>query len=166
MSCSRSGRLAGGSGCTESLRTPTLLKACRETVSSLLLRTESFTHNMLVSALGGQDVGCSSIEFTSVDPPSGQTCSQYFREYISDHGGYVSNPTATSQCQFCQYRTADEYLGNNFNVRYSHRWRNVGIFIVFIAFNVRSLTTSQSFTRTEPLPVRFSVSMLSHICSV
>ena len=34
-SCSRSGHLVGGSGCTEFLRTPTLLKAWRATVSSL-----------------------------------------------------------------------------------------------------------------------------------
>lgn len=94
-------------------------------------------HNVLVSALGGQEVDCSSIEYAYIDPPPGRTCSQYLGPYISTNGGYLSNPSATSQCQFCQYRTADEYLGNNFNIQYSYRWRDVGIFIVFIAFNVR-----------------------------
>jgi len=90
---------------------------------------------MLGNVLGGQDVNCSSIEYAHIDPPSGQTCSQYLDTYISANGGYVSDPGATSQCQFCQYRTADEFLSNNFNIRYSHRWRDVGIFIVFVAFN-------------------------------
>jgi len=88
------------------------------------------------NALGGQQVNCSDIEFTLIDPPSGQTCSEYLGRHISDNGGYLSNPTATSQCQFCSYRTTDEYLGNNFNIEYSQRWRDVGIFIAFIAFNI------------------------------
>jgi len=91
---------------------------------------------MIGNALGGQQIGCSDIEYSHVDPPSGQTCSQYLGRYISAKGGYVSNPAATSQCQFCPYRTTDEFLGNNFNIKYSHRWRDVGIFIVFIAFNI------------------------------
>lgn len=87
------------------------------------------------NALGGEQVECSGVEYALIDPPSGQTCSQFLGSYISANGGYIADPSATSQCQFCQYRTADEYLGNNFNIQYSHRWRNVGIFIVFIAFN-------------------------------
>lgn len=102
----------------------------------------------LVLALGGQDIGCSDIEYTYIDPPSGQACSQYLNTYISAHGGYVFNPSATSQCQFCQYRTTDEFLGNNFNIRYSHRWRNLGLFIVFIVFNVGTSLPSQRYTES------------------
>ena len=102
-----------------------------------LYNPEFQRHNAFVLALGGQQVNCSDIEFTLIDPPSGQTCSEYLGRHISDNGGYLSNPTATSQCQFCSYRTTDEYLGNNFNIEYSQRWRNAGIFIAFIAFNVR-----------------------------
>jgi len=87
------------------------------------------------NVLGGQDVECSAVEYAHIDPPFDQSCSQYLGPYISTNGGYISNPGATSQCQFCQYRTADQYLGENFNIQYSHRWRNVGIFIAFIVFN-------------------------------
>jgi ATP-binding cassette subfamily G (WHITE) protein 2 (SNQ2) len=135
-SCSRTGRWVGGGGCTECLHTRISLKACWATVSSLRSDPRSQHRNTFVLALGGQQVDCSSIEFAYIDPPSGQTCSQYLGMYISANGGYVSNPSATSQCQFCQYRTADEFLNNNFNIRYSHHWRNVGLFIVYIVFNV------------------------------
>jgi len=105
-------------------------------------------HNTFVLALGGQRVNCSDIEFSHIDPPSGQTCSEYLGRYISAHGGYLSNPAATSQCQFCSYRTTDEFLGNNFNIRYSQRWRNFGIFIVFIIFNVGIPPVSQQYTES------------------
>ncbi|KAF9650879.1 pleiotropic drug resistance ABC transporter [Thelephora ganbajun] len=103
-----------------------------------MYRASPYTYlieGLLGNALGGQEVDCSSMEYTYIDPPSGQTCLQYLGMYISANGGYVSNPSATSQCQFCRYRTADEYLNANFNIRYSHRWRNAGLFIVFIVFN-------------------------------
>lgn len=80
-----------------------------------------------------------------MDPPSGQTCSQYLELYISANGGYIANPAATSQCQFCSYRTTDEYLNNNFNIKYSNRWRDLGIFIVFIVFNVGISPASQLY---------------------
>ena len=103
-------------------------------------------HNTFLLALGGQQINCADIEYGYIDPPSGQTCSGYLERYISANGGYLTNSIATSQCQFCSYRTTDEYLGNNFNIKYSERWRNVGIFIVFIAFNVWISPISQPHT--------------------
>lgn len=51
-------------------------------------------------------------------------------------GGYLSNPDASSDCGFCSTRTTDEWLGNLFNIYYSHHWRNIGLIIAFIGFNV------------------------------
>jgi len=56
--------------------------------------------------------------------------------YISYAGGYLTNPNSTSACKFCSFRTTDEYLDLSFNIKYSNRWRDVGIVIAFIAFNV------------------------------
>jgi len=150
VSCSRSGHLVGGGGCIGSLRTRTLSKACWATVSSLRLTPRIQRRNALGLAIGGQEVNCSSIEYAYIDPPSGQTCSQYLGPYISANGGYVSNPSATSQCQLCPYRTADEFLRNNFNIRYSHRWRDVGLFILFIAFNVGTPPFLDRTLRAKP----------------
>jgi len=160
VSYSRSGGWVGGGGCITCLRTHTLSKACWAMVSSIRSYPVSQCHNAPVLALGGQEVDCSDIEYTLIDPPSGQTCSQYLGMYISANGGYLSNPSATSQCQFCQHRTADEYLQINFNIRYSHRWRDVGIFIAFIAFNVRiSLLSLNGASRAKPF-----LSDFLHLC--
>ena len=64
-------------------------------------------------------------------------CSQYMNPYIAYAGGYLANPDSTSDCRFCPFRTTDEYLDVLFNIKYSNRWRDVGIFIAFIVFNVR-----------------------------
>ena len=59
---------------------------------------------------------------------------------MSRAGGYLTNPDSTTACQFCSFRTTDEFLDLSFNIKYSNRWRDVGIFIVFIAFNVCDLS--------------------------
>ena len=60
--------------------------------------------------------------------------------YMSRAGGYLANPDATTACQFCPFRTADEFLDLSFNIKYSNRWKDVGVFIAFIALNVRDLS--------------------------
>lgn len=72
-------------------------------------------------------------------PPQGRTCSEYLQSFINVVGGYLAEPNATSSCAYCPYRTTDQYLESNFSIKYSHRWRNIGIVIAFIAFNVSSL---------------------------
>ncbi|KIM37032.1 hypothetical protein M413DRAFT_448754 [Hebeloma cylindrosporum] len=91
---------------------------------------------LLGQAIGGYQVNCSPIEFSTINPPSGMTCEQYMNPYIASMGGYLTNPTASAACQFCSVRTTDEFLKNAFNIYYSHRWRNFGIFVAFICFNV------------------------------
>jgi ATP-binding cassette subfamily G (WHITE) protein 2 (SNQ2) len=76
--------------------------------------------------------------------------------YISTAGGYVSNPDATSNCQFCSTRTTDEFLGGNFNIEYSTHWWHLGVFCAFILFNVSSSTSCSDrdddflFARSSP----------------
>ena len=91
---------------------------------------------MTTLAVGKRDIVCSPLEFAIVSPPSGQTCSAFLEPFASFAGGYINNPDATENCQYCAFRTADQLLLQSFNIQYSHRWRNVGIFIVFIVFNV------------------------------
>ncbi|TFK38228.1 pleiotropic drug resistance ABC transporter [Crucibulum laeve] len=104
-----------------------------------MYRLSPFTY--LVEALLGQSLGrqkitCSSVELVSVDPPSGRTCSEYLEKYMSVAGGYVTNPSATESCEFCAFATTDQFLGLSFNISYDHRWRNVGILLAFVVFNV------------------------------
>ncbi|KAI0827349.1 pleiotropic drug resistance ABC transporter [Trametes gibbosa] len=91
---------------------------------------------LLGQALGKQPIECSTVELVTIQPPSGQTCSQYMDNYISFAGGYITNPDATSGCQYCTFASTDAFLGTSFNIFYSHHWRNLGIFVAFIFFNV------------------------------
>lgn len=99
---------------------------------------------MVHLGLGGQQITCSEVEYSTINPPGGQTCSQYLDPYISRAGGYLTNPDSTSACQFCSFRTTDEFLDLSFNIKYSNRWRDVGIFIAFIVFNVRGPSVQSS----------------------
>ena len=60
---------------------------------------------LLGQAIGKQEVNCAAVEFVTITPPSGMTCAGYMDSYISAAGGYLSNPDATSACQFCSVRS-------------------------------------------------------------
>ncbi|KAL5527915.1 hypothetical protein ACEPAG_6716 [Sanghuangporus baumii] len=107
-----------------------------------MYRLSPFTYlieGLIGQALGRAEVNCSQTEFVTVQPPSGQTCAQYMNTYISNHGGYLQNPDASSSCNFCAYRTTDEFLESSFNIMYSHRWRDVGFMMVYICFNIAAI---------------------------
>jgi ATP-binding cassette, subfamily G (WHITE), member 2, SNQ2 len=91
---------------------------------------------LLGQALGKQEIICGSVELVTIQPPSGQTCQSYMETYISTAGGYLTNADASSDCSFCPISSTDQFLSGNFNIEYSHRWRNVGIICAFIVFNV------------------------------
>ncbi|OBA23628.1 pleiotropic drug resistance protein PDR [Metschnikowia bicuspidata var. bicuspidata NRRL YB-4993] len=103
-----------------------------------MYRCNPFTYlvqGMLSTGLAHNVVECGSREFVSFDPFLGQTCGEYMADYIELAGGYVSNPNATSNCEFCQLSSTDTFLAS-VNAVYSERWRNWGIFIAFIAINM------------------------------
>ncbi|KAH9045960.1 ABC-2 type transporter-domain-containing protein [Lactarius hengduanensis] len=104
-----------------------------------MYRTSPYTYlveGLLGQALGHSTITCSAIEYVTVTPPSGQTCQQYLNEFISTTGGYLTNPSATDNCQFCSYRTTDEFLQSNSNIFWSHHWRNFGFMWIYIGFNI------------------------------
>jgi ATP-binding cassette subfamily G (WHITE) protein 2 (SNQ2) len=107
---------------------------------SAVISTDCLFINDL-SAVGQQQVNCASIEFVTVTPPSGQTCAQYMSQFISSAGGYLTNPNATSACQFCSVRTTDQLIGVKFDIFYNHHWRNFGLMMAYVIFNVRISST-------------------------
>ncbi|EJD01729.1 uncharacterized protein FOMMEDRAFT_126887 [Fomitiporia mediterranea MF3/22] len=90
---------------------------------------------LLGQAIGKMEINCSPIELVPISPPDGQTCAQYMNAFISFAGGYLTNPNATSSCQFCAFRTTDQFMAASFNMFYSHRWRDFGLLMTYIAFN-------------------------------
>ena len=103
-----------------------------------MYRASPFTYllqGILATGLWGNEVRCQPREFVQFDPPLGQTCGQYMEPYIKEAGGYVADPNNTLQCEYCQIALTDAFL-ESVNSIYSQRWRNYGIFLVFIAFNI------------------------------
>ncbi|KAI9428628.1 pleiotropic drug resistance ABC transporter [Lactarius indigo] len=91
-------------------------------------------------------------EYVTVRPPRGQTCRQYLSKFISTTGGYVMNPSATDNCQFCSYRTTDEFLRSNSNIFWSHHWRNFGFMWIYIGFNIFAVYAMTYIFRFADLP--------------
>lgn len=105
-----------------------------------------FVDNFLSLVLHERKVTCSATEYNYLQPPSGSTCGEYLQSYFLDNSGYVDNPNATADCAVCQYASGDEYL-KTVGMSYSHRWRNVGFFCVYICFNLCAMMSLHYFFR-------------------
>ncbi|KIK80835.1 hypothetical protein PAXRUDRAFT_157584 [Paxillus rubicundulus Ve08.2h10] len=104
-----------------------------------MYRISPFTYlveGLLGQAIGHQPITCASAELVTVQPPSGMTCGTYMGPFISYAGGYVTNPDATSACAFCPFETTDQFMKLSFNIEYSHHWRDLGILLGVVVFNV------------------------------
>lgn len=104
--------------------------------------TSPFTYvieGLLGQAIANMDINCSPVELVVIQPPSNMTCGDYMSTFISEVGGYLTNPSATSACNYCPYLTTNEFLSSNFNIMYQHRWRDMGIVLGFTGFNLIAL---------------------------
>lgn len=92
---------------------------------------------MLATGLANTKVVCSSIEFSTFNPPSGKTCAEYMAAYRGTYGGYLREDTLnnTQGCKFCSAEDTNTVLAG-LSVHYSHRWRNFGILWAFVLFNI------------------------------
>ncbi|OOF99116.1 hypothetical protein ASPCADRAFT_140778 [Aspergillus carbonarius ITEM 5010] len=94
-------------------------------------------HYLLEGFLGvvvhGVPLRCVSREESRFSPPSGMTCQEYAGSYASQVGGYVQD-AGNGLCAFCEYSVGDNFAAS-FNVFYSHKWRNYGIFWAYVIFN-------------------------------
>ncbi|CDO96350.1 unnamed protein product [Kluyveromyces dobzhanskii CBS 2104] len=93
-----------------------------------------FIDGVLSTALANNPVTCADYEYLSFVPKSGETCGEYMSTYIATYGGYILDPDATDECSFCRISSTNAFL-SSFQSSYHRRWRNFGIFIVFIVFN-------------------------------
>ncbi|KAL5487493.1 SNQ2_3 [Sanghuangporus weigelae] len=98
-----------------------------------------FVEGVVGQALGGFEIRCSPSELAIIEPPNGQTCGQYLRNFISFAGGYLQNADATSGCEFCPYGFTDQFLGMLFGIFDKHRWRDFGLLMVYVGFNIAAI---------------------------
>lgn len=87
---------------------------------------------MLAAVLGNQPVRCVTGETTIFNPPPNLSCGAYANPLLTQ--GYITNPNAVANCEYCQYSSGAEYL-STINVSPSDKWRNFGIFLVFVCTN-------------------------------
>ncbi|EAW07735.1 ATP-binding cassette transporter [Aspergillus clavatus NRRL 1] len=87
------------------------------------------------TGLHGRAIQCARAELSIFNPPPGTSCGQYLAPYLQAAPGQLYNPTATQDCQYCQLRSADQYLATS-NIYYGQRWRNYGLGFAYIGFNI------------------------------
>jgi ATP-binding cassette subfamily G (WHITE) protein 2 (PDR) len=93
-----------------------------------------FVEGILAVAVAGAPAQCSDTEIVRVISPTG-TCGAFLGPYQSFAGGTIINPQSTGECQFCSIATTDVFLAQ-VGISFDNRWRNFGIIIAFIIFNV------------------------------
>ncbi|OAQ63731.1 ABC transporter CDR4 [Purpureocillium lilacinum] len=95
---------------------------------------------LLSTGLAHADVVCAANEYISVKPPGNDTtCMEFLGPYIKIAGGYLLNEDATNECNYCPIATTDDFL-TMINASYSNRWRDFGIGMVYIVFNIAAAT--------------------------
>ncbi|GFZ48255.1 hypothetical protein JCM24511_06003 [Saitozyma sp. JCM 24511] len=101
---------------------------------------------LVTTGLHGVPVVCKSTEFLLFPPPSGQTCGQYANGFANAVGGYINNPNATDECQYCQYSVGDSFFAS-LNMDFSERGEAIGVFVCFLVFNIIVLLVAARFLK-------------------
>ncbi|MBW0570706.1 hypothetical protein O181_110421 [Austropuccinia psidii MF-1] len=99
---------------------------------------------LVVNELHDLPVVCKDTEFSIFQPPAGQTCGQWTRNYINTTGGYIQNPDSTGDCHYCQYAKGDEFF-LPLNYSFSNRWRDLGILALHVFFNFIVMIAAAKF---------------------
>ncbi|KAK4866668.1 hypothetical protein LT330_008221 [Penicillium expansum] len=91
---------------------------------------------VLSAVLPDVQIECSSLEATHFNPPPGKTCVAYAGDFVNSiaKAGYLVNPQATADCQYCPYKDGEQYMAN-LNVHVEDKWRCFGIFLAFVIIN-------------------------------
>ncbi|KAK8853503.1 hypothetical protein IAR55_004210 [Kwoniella newhampshirensis] len=87
---------------------------------------------LLVFPIWDVQVQCKEEEYGIFNPPSGQTCGAYMQTFLSQpNTGYLNNPDAMSNCQYCIYKQGSQYLASVNLPRHIYGWRDICITALF-----------------------------------
>lgn len=105
-----------------------------------MYRVSPFTYlvsGMLSVGLANAHISCSAEEFLHFSPPTPLNCSDYLDSYIGIFGGYLQPDSmrSTTECVFCSGSETNIFL-RDVSAEYGDRWRNFGIFLIYVVFNV------------------------------
>jgi ATP-binding cassette, subfamily G (WHITE), member 2, SNQ2 len=62
---------------------------------------------VLSAVLNDVPVVCNAQEMVHFSPPNGETCGAYAAEFLTTALGYLVNPNATTNCEYCQLSEAN-----------------------------------------------------------
>lgn len=79
---------------------------------------------MLAATLDGAPVECATEETARFDSPPNVTCQDYAGTFADTAGGYLLNPGSYNDCQYCPYRTGNQYL-ETLNIHADEKWRGM-----------------------------------------
>lgn len=94
-----------------------------------------YVEGIITNDLQGTPITCKPREFYQFIPAMGQSCQQFAGSWLSHSPGYISNLASTSRCNYCPYKSGDQYY-QPMNWSFDHRWRNFCILLGFTFFNV------------------------------
>lgn len=100
----------------------------------------------VVTALHKLPVVCEGMELSRFLPPAGQSCGEYMSDFFSGGGkGYLVDPRKVGgECEYCAYKVGDEFY-EPLGFSYGNRWRDLGIYVAFIASNLVILFVAVSY---------------------
>ncbi|KAI9688918.1 MAG: hypothetical protein M1822_001275 [Bathelium mastoideum] len=88
---------------------------------------------LVTAVIQRQPVACKEDDLYVLSPPANDTCGSYLSSWASSAQVQVLNPSATENCQLCEYTTGNQYLagfrlggGENGGI-----WGDWGIFVLF-----------------------------------
>ena len=102
------------------------------------------------TGLHARNVTCSATEISVFNPPYGITCGKYMAAYLAEAPGQLLNPGATTLCNYCPLQNADQYLATR-SISWSDRWRNFGLFWVYVVFNLSAAFLLYYIFRVRPI---------------
>lgn len=75
-------------------------------VSPLFYLAEGVTSDLLY----GLGISCDVSETSTFQPPANTTCARYAADFLASATGYLLNPDAASDCQYCRYKDGQSYV--------------------------------------------------------
>lgn len=124
-----------------------------------MYRISPFTYlasAMLSTAVANTEVVCANNEYLRFVPAANATCQEYMSTYIQAAGGYLRDPLATAECQFCPIADTNVFLAGA-KANYADRWRDFGYVSLpllhspGINANLSSESSGSTSSSTSPL---------------
>ncbi|ORZ02812.1 ABC-2 type transporter-domain-containing protein [Syncephalastrum racemosum] len=95
-----------------------------------------FIEGLGTNEMGELPVICDDRDLIALHAPPNQTCGQYMSNFFKAGGtGYLVDENAMNDCQYCTYKSGQEYYSSSFGWDASHKWRNLGLIVCYAIFN-------------------------------